>query len=83
MDALAAAAAVVTIHAEDYAPDEMELENAAGTPCGTLAGDVDAPSTRLSTRVEPSSADKENHSDRPGLGEQQAADPKVCIHSQM
>ena len=51
MDALAAAAAVVTIHSEDYAEDEMELDKAAGT-----SADDDA----RAIFVEPSLAGKED-----------------------
>ena len=72
MDALAAAASVVATHAEDYAPDDMELENAAGTSAGG-----DAPSTL----VEPSLAGKENQGDLPVTGEQRTENPKVCNHS--
>ena len=56
MDELAAAAAVVTLAAEDYAGEEMELDVTAGTS----AGRDDATSS-----VESSFADKENEGDLP------------------
>lgn len=71
-DELAAAAAVLAIGMGANAEEDMELDSMPGT-----SGD----NTPQTSSTEPSSADKENEGNLPGLGGHRTTDQKVCLRS--